>query len=125
LAERGMTYGPAARLLCGAWRLDGQALVEVALDRPEDAGGFLVHPALLDAALHGALALAAGVDADTQLPFSWSDVRLAPGRSPRSLRLRIGANPSGGFELTGHDEGGAPALAVGLVRTRPLGKLAG
>ena len=54
LAERGYQYGPAFQGLQAMWRRGDEIFAEVAV--PEDAGaqvgGFGIHPALLDAALH-------------------------------------------------------------------------
>ena len=54
LAVRGYGYGTAFRGLRAAWRRGGDVFAEVALPEGVEAGGFGVHPALLDAALHGA-----------------------------------------------------------------------
>ena len=57
LVERGYDYGPVFQALSGAWRRGEELFAEVSL--PEDqrsaAGSFGLHPALLDAALHGML----------------------------------------------------------------------
>ena len=54
LAATGLEYGPAFRGLRAAWRRGGEVFAEVALpgDAAEDAAGFGLHPALLDAVLH-------------------------------------------------------------------------
>ncbi|MDW6064104.1 acyltransferase domain-containing protein [Streptomyces sp. FXJ1.4098] len=51
LADAGFSYGPVFRGLRAAWRRGGQVFAEVSLPADE-TGGFGVHPALLDAALH-------------------------------------------------------------------------
>ena len=85
LAAAGLGYGPAFRGLQMAWRDGEQLHAEVRLPDGVDGvdrdgggeggepGGYLLHPALLDAALH-ALALGGGEVA--QIPFSWAGVRL-------------------------------------------------
>jgi myxalamid-type polyketide synthase MxaE and MxaD len=57
LAHYGLRYGPAFRGVQEAWRGENQALARLTL--PEAAGDprdYLIHPALLDAAFHGAAA---------------------------------------------------------------------
>jgi polyketide synthase 12 len=75
LATRGYEYGPAFQGLRSVWRRDDEVFVEAAL--PEqvkaDAGRFALHPALLDAILHGIAA--GGILAEselTRLPFALS-----------------------------------------------------
>jgi acyl transferase domain-containing protein/NADPH:quinone reductase-like Zn-dependent oxidoreductase/NADP-dependent 3-hydroxy acid dehydrogenase YdfG/acyl carrier protein len=117
LATAGLGYGPAFQGLRAAWR-DGDRLhAEVHL--PEgvsgiDPAGHLVHPALLDAALH-VLALAGGAEGSSRgdevarVPFSWAGVRLhATGATAlRATLTRRGdavsvqlADPSGALVAT-------------------------
>ncbi|MYR86095.1 polyketide synthase, partial [Streptomyces sp. SID685] len=51
LADLGLAYGPAFRGLRTAWRTGDEVFAEVALPDGTDTGSFLLHPALLDAAL--------------------------------------------------------------------------
>ena len=78
LAEHGLEYGPAFQGLTAAWREGERVYAEVSLPEgvAREAERFGVHPALLDAALHG-IGLAAGAGSDElRLPFSWSGVSL-------------------------------------------------
>lgn len=134
LAGRGLGYGPAFRGLRAAWVLGEELYAEVALPGAADAGdesgpGFLMHPALLDAALHilaltgGTVDPAAGTDGaeggGVSLPFAFEGVRLHA-RGARLVRVRIAPGPDGraGVELT--DEAGAPVATVGALTLRPL-----
>ncbi|MEF9901724.1 SDR family NAD(P)-dependent oxidoreductase [Streptomyces sp. P9-A2] len=142
LAGHGLSYGPAFRGLRGAWRLGDELYAEVAL--PETAGvalpdaggpGFVLHPALLDAALH-ALALdgcaadragegrAGTGDGGVSLPFAFSGVRLHTAAA-RRLRVRIALGPDGraGVELT--DTAGTPVVSVRSLTLRPLPRTGG
>ena len=79
LAEAGYDYGPLFQGVRAAWRAGEEVYTEVVL--PEEAGavpGFGIHPALLDAALHGGL-LEKEAGSRAELPFSWSGVRLGHG----------------------------------------------
>ncbi|AYF31955.1 polyketide synthase [Micromonospora tulbaghiae] len=94
LAEVGYEYGPAFRGLVAAWRLGDEVWTDVAL--PEalaaETARFGLHPALLDAALHG-LFLRENADGALRLPFAWTGLRLwATGATV--LRVRI--SPAGG-----------------------------
>ncbi|MEE6269807.1 type I polyketide synthase [Streptomyces diastatochromogenes] len=135
LAADGLRYGPAFRGLRGAWRHGEELYADVALPeaarapRPApDGPEFLLHPALLDAALH-ALALdglvtnGSGAADPTagglSLPFAFGDVRVYTS-GVRRLRVRVTPGPDGrtGVELT--DETGAPVATVRSLTLRPL-----
>ncbi|WP_234316982.1 polyketide synthase dehydratase domain-containing protein, partial [Streptomyces sp. NRRL S-15] len=58
-----------------AWRRGDDLFAEVALREGVDVQGFGIHPALLDAALHG-LGLVGGQGDVPRLPFAWSGVSL-------------------------------------------------
>lgn len=135
LAVGGLRYGPAFQGMRAAWRHGEELYADVALPeaarspRPEaDGPEFVLHPALLDAALH-ALALdslvtngfgTAGPAADgLSLPFAFSGVRVHTTRVQR-LRVRMTAGPDGqaGVELT--DETGSPVATVRSLTLRPL-----
>ncbi len=118
MAERGFTGGPAFEGVQAAWRLGGQVLAEVSLNT-DLAGGayrFEVHPALLDMSMHVMWLSspdagdAAGGQAGTVLPFSWSDVSLyAPGASRLRVCLLVG--------------GPGRVIAAGRGRERRAGRL--
>ncbi|MFB7009864.1 MULTISPECIES: SDR family NAD(P)-dependent oxidoreductase [unclassified Streptomyces] len=135
LAADGLRYGPAFRGMRAAWRHGEELYADIALpeaaraprteaDRPE----FVLHPALLDAALH-ALALdglvtngsaTAGPAADgLSLPFAFSGVRVhTPGVQRLRVRMIPGADGQAGVELT--DETGSPVATVRSLTLRPL-----
>jgi acyl transferase domain-containing protein/acyl carrier protein len=114
-AARGYEYGPAFQGLRRAWRRDGDVFAEVVL--PEEATGFGLHPALLDAALQ-AIGCAAEPDDGLRLPFSWTGVSL---RAEAATFLRVVIRPSAdGVSVTAFDADGRPVLSVRELVTRSV-----
>jgi polyketide synthase 12 len=79
LAALGYEYGPAFRGLHSSWRRGSEVFVEAELPEQAkaEASRFGLHPALLDAILHGIAA--GGILAEselTRLPFEWQGVSL-------------------------------------------------
>jgi acyl transferase domain-containing protein len=116
LAEAGYEYGPAFQGVRAAWRAGDTVYADVAL--PDGVPGFLVHPALLDAALHGAL-LDRPPGAAPDLPFSWTGVSLAGSRAAEA-RVRIVPAGAGGVRVDIADENGEPVAAVAGLTFRPV-----
>ncbi|MEU1792194.1 SDR family NAD(P)-dependent oxidoreductase [Streptomyces sparsogenes] len=129
-AAAGYEYGPAFQGLTAAWRHGDDLLAEVRLPEAvgDQATGFGIHPALLDAVLHPALLgeRPAGGDGagSVWLPFAWNGVALrATGAT--TVRVRVspqdGAAPGGGRALRLHvaDTAGAPVLDAASVHLRP------
>ncbi|MDE3069830.1 MAG: SDR family NAD(P)-dependent oxidoreductase, partial [Acidobacteriota bacterium] len=122
----GYHYGPAFEGPRRAWRAGEEVFAEVALDsgREDQASGFVVHPALLDSALH-ALALAAvernPVD-ELAVPFSFSGVRLHR-RGACSLRVRLSGN-AGSAGLIAFDEAGEAVLSIDSLQMRAIDRAA-
>ncbi|TDD61661.1 SDR family NAD(P)-dependent oxidoreductase [Kribbella antibiotica] len=139
LAERGYEYGPSFQNLTAVWQRGRETFAEVGLsaDLQAQADGYAVHPALLDAALHGMLAAdlagARGTAPSTQikLPFLWRGVRVqAVGAA--ALRVRLESSSPDTVTLTVADSTGAtvataeelllrPISADGLRRSAPAG----
>ncbi|NUH44402.1 KR domain-containing protein, partial [Streptomyces samsunensis] len=122
LAERGYVYGPVFRGLRDAWRRGDEVFVEAVLpaEARGDAARCAIHPALLDAALHG-IGLGGLItdDGRAYLPFSWSGVRLhAVGASA----VRVALTPAGPdtVSLRVTDEAGQPVLSVDSLVLRPV-----
>ncbi|MGR3939670.1 type I polyketide synthase, partial [Streptomyces sp. BRA346] len=130
-AAAGYAYGPSFQGLRAAWR-DGQDLLaEVALpEAAGDHGGFGIHPALLDAALHPLL-LADRFAADSDpaeaeqlwLPFVWNGVSLHA-TDATTVRVRLTRHQQSavgerGLRLVVADAGGAPVLTVDSLTMRP------
>ncbi|MGW2658377.1 SDR family NAD(P)-dependent oxidoreductase, partial [Streptomyces sp. NPDC001478] len=122
LAEAGLAYGPAFRGLTAAWRSGTAICAEVAL--PEGAraraAAFGLHPALLDASLHGSVFtdLYDGATGPV-LPFVWTGVRLHASGAGR-LRVRIAPDGAGAVALSVADETGRPVLSVDALVLREV-----
>ncbi|MFE4646439.1 acyltransferase domain-containing protein, partial [Streptomyces sp. NPDC056730] len=118
LAELGFGYGPVFQGLRSAWRKGDEVFAEVALPDGVGADGFGLHPALLDAALHG-VALMDDADALGGLPFAWSGVRLhASGATV--LRVRLSPAGADGVALAVADGTGAPVATIDSLVLRPV-----
>ena len=119
LAGQGYRYGPVFQGLRAAWRVGGDVCAEVSLPGGVDAAGYGIHPALLDAALHGLL-LGGGPEPEgVRLPFSWAGVSLhMAGAAVARVRLATaGGGPVAlvledvGWGAGGH--GGVVVVAAG------------
>ncbi len=117
LAGRGYEYGPAFRGLRALWRRDQEVFGEVAVGEGVTVGGFGIHPAVLDAALH-AWGVAEGGDS-TMLPFSWQGVCLHAAGASR-VRVRIAPAGVGAVSVDLADGAGLPVLSVRELVVRPV-----
>ncbi|MEV7523949.1 type I polyketide synthase [Streptomyces sp. NPDC091371] len=122
LAAAGLPYGPAFRGLTAAWQAGTEVFTEVAL--PErahaEAAAFGLHPALLDASLHGSVFTDLFADATGPvLPFVWTGVRLHASGAAR-LRVRIAPDGAGAVALSVADETGRPVLSVDSLAMREV-----
>ncbi|MEU9273286.1 SDR family NAD(P)-dependent oxidoreductase, partial [Streptomyces sp. NPDC048251] len=127
LLERGYVYGPAFQGLRAAWRRGEEIFAEVALpeEQREEADGFGIHPALLDASLHaGMLAAASDTTEETSpgepvLPFAWNGLVLhAVGAS--ALRVRLAPGGLGAVSLAAADEAGGLVVTMDSLVSRPV-----
>ncbi|MEV5434304.1 type I polyketide synthase, partial [Streptomyces sp. NPDC052701] len=126
LLGQGYAYGPVFQGLKAAWRRGDDVFAEVELpsEAGDAAGGFGLHPALLDSALHAAL-LAGGADGPEGsgdgrlLPFAWSGVELyATGGSALRVRLSPAGKNAVSLKLT--DPSGQPVAEVRSLLSRPV-----
>ncbi|MEW1642264.1 SDR family NAD(P)-dependent oxidoreductase [Streptomyces sp. NPDC091219] len=107
--------------LRAVWRRGDTLFAEVALPVPEGTrpGGFLVHPALLHAAL---LAIGRGPFFEERpegwRPFRWTGIRLAPTRVT-ALRVRIAQAGENTVSVTLADEDGTPVGGIESLLLRP------
>ncbi|MFJ4851142.1 SDR family NAD(P)-dependent oxidoreductase, partial [Streptomyces sp. NPDC088733] len=129
-AAVGFAYGPAFRNLRAAWRRGDELFAELLLpdESLAQAAQFGVHPALLDAGLHG-IVLGSFLVADDEqpgedgprmrLPFSFGGVGLhAVGAG--ALRVRLAPAGSGAVSLAAFDERGEPVVSVESLLLREV-----
>ncbi|TGB08564.1 type I polyketide synthase, partial [Streptomyces palmae] len=121
LADEGYRYGPAFRGLRAAWRVGEELFAEVRLaaEQHADREAYLLHPALLDAALHPIADLFAGAAGGVRLPFAFAGVRLLAGGASR-LRVRITATGPDSVALALADETGAEVASVDSLTLRTV-----
>ncbi|MCX2729381.1 SDR family NAD(P)-dependent oxidoreductase [Saccharopolyspora sp. NFXS83] len=108
LADRGLHYGPAFQGLHAAWRDGEHTYAEIRLPESVAAGGFGLHPALFDAALHPLVLDHDGGHGTVPLPFTWRGVSLCR-TGATVLRVRLTSDDTG-TAIVAHDAAGAPVL---------------
>ncbi|HEU5469701.1 MAG TPA: SDR family NAD(P)-dependent oxidoreductase [Actinophytocola sp.] len=123
MAAIGLGYGPVFQGVRQAWRRGAEIFTEVSLPEQAeaDAARFGVHPALLDAALHGILLsdLDGQPDRQARLPFAWSGVSLyASGAT--SVRVRLAPAGEDAVTVAVADTTGAPVVSIDSLVTRPI-----
>ncbi|MGM1063751.1 SDR family NAD(P)-dependent oxidoreductase, partial [Saccharothrix sp. Mg75] len=117
LADTGLAYGPAFRGLRALWLSDDAVHAEVELPEGVEAAGFVLHPALLDAALH---ALLPGLGGDrVVVPFEWVGARVVA-TGATALRVRLTRTGADTVALVATDLAGGPVAAVDALVLRPL-----
>ncbi|WP_218782121.1 type I polyketide synthase [Streptomyces sp. BR123] len=122
LAAAGLHHGPALRTLTGVWVRGEEVFAQARLSDGlrASAGGFALHPALLDTAVQALAATADTGDSAAREALTWRGMALhAVGAD--SLRLRITARAgSGTVSVELADEQGAPVASVREMVTREL-----
>ncbi|MET8748103.1 SDR family NAD(P)-dependent oxidoreductase [Streptomyces sp. NPDC004728] len=132
-AARSFAYGPLFQGLRQAWRHGDEILAEIVLPDTGNAadtagaagtvtGGFTVHPALLDAALHAVGAgkfVDDGAAQDGYLPFEWAGVSFH-GTAATALRVRLAPAGPDALSLDATDRNGDPVVSVDSLTLRPV-----
>ncbi len=137
LAEGGFEYGPMFQGLRAAWsKGDQEIFADVALpeDQQRSAASYVIHPALLDAAFHGAVLGSLRVHktegAKVLVPFSWRGIRVhAAGASSVRIAISRGAQVStaAGTQISAasavlYDDGGVPIASIGSLTPREISR---
>ncbi|MEU1755180.1 SDR family NAD(P)-dependent oxidoreductase [Micromonospora matsumotoense] len=120
LAAAGYRYGPTFQGLRRAWRRGPEVYAEIVLPEPSrpDAGGYALHPALLDATLH-AVMLDSLTAAEPSLPFAWSGVRVVR-TGGTELRARFVPVGESAVAVTLADGAGEPVAVAERLDWRPV-----
>ncbi|WP_371935045.1 SDR family NAD(P)-dependent oxidoreductase, partial [Mycobacterium sp. TY813] len=121
LAARGYKYGPAFQGLQAMWRRGQDIFAEVVVPDGVEVGGFGIHPALLDAALHALIADDSSPVVDgsaIELPFFWRGVCLH-GVGATRLRVHLTVTGEDTFLVELADTAGALVFS-GSLTTRPI-----
>ncbi|WP_406239436.1 type I polyketide synthase [Nocardia sp. NBC_01009] len=123
LATRQIEYGTAFRAVQAVWAAGPDVYAEVQLPAGmrRDTGSYLIHPALLDAAVHS---LAIGendtnVD-DTALPYVWSELRFGDVTGLDTLRVHGRKISEDTWSVGLYDTNGRFAASIGSLMTRSV-----
>lgn len=119
LADRGLRYGAYFQGVQCVWRQGEEICADVRLSEGLAAEDFLVHPAILDSALHAALVPFLGRDDHAYLPFVWRGVRLRKS-SARTVRVRIVLSGEHTLSMSITDDEGRVVASVDSLLVRPL-----
>ncbi|MFE9664846.1 SDR family NAD(P)-dependent oxidoreductase [Streptomyces sp. NPDC005955] len=114
LVEQGLDCGQLLQCVQSAWTREGEVYADLALPDGTDAGGFALHPALLESSLHAAPRSAAD---GAPSAVSWSGVRVA-GEKVSQARVRIVAVGDGALRLDVFDAEDAPVAQVDRIVVR-------
>ncbi|MBM7815047.1 type I polyketide synthase [Saccharothrix algeriensis] len=122
LDDHGLAYGPAFRVLTGLSTGDGRVLAGYRHDAP--AGGFVVHPVLLDGALQAGAPLISGkLAGEVFLPAAFDAVRVWRTPAPEGLvavRERARTTTEVCWDIEVLDPDGAVAVELEGVRVRRM-----
>jgi acyl transferase domain-containing protein/acyl-CoA synthetase (AMP-forming)/AMP-acid ligase II len=117
VAAAGLAYGPAFQGVTALWRRDEELFAEVGPLPVADARRHVLHPALLDAALHPGL-LAEPPTGPARLPFAWRGLTVhATGAT--ALRVRMTSPGPDTITLDLATPTGAPVARLESMTTRP------
>ncbi|MEU8280017.1 SDR family NAD(P)-dependent oxidoreductase, partial [Microbispora bryophytorum] len=121
LSSAGFGYGPTFQGLTAAWRLGDDVYAEVTLPESEtgQAARFQIHPALLDAAMHGVALTEAGADRAARMAFAFTDVTVhAVGAT--TLRVRLTPSGTDRLALFAADGAGTGVVTIGSLIMRQV-----
>jgi acyl transferase domain-containing protein/acyl-CoA synthetase (AMP-forming)/AMP-acid ligase II/acyl carrier protein len=124
LAARGHRYGPAFRAVTKLWRQGADLFAELTLPPGEaaTAGSYLLHPVLLDAALHTILLAESSSELRVPAACTGLTVYTTGATAARAHVTRLGPDE---IRISLNDLTGRPLAAVESVVTRPMPVSAG
>ncbi|WP_371554255.1 thioester reductase domain-containing protein [Streptomyces longwoodensis] len=115
-------YGPVFQEVSAVWRGNDAVYAEAALPAATaaQAAEYLLHPALLDAAVHAGHAVVhGGAEGVPQTVTRWRGVRLLA-RGAAAVRARLAVAGDGALSLALTDRAGLPVASIDAVTLRPL-----
>jgi acyl transferase domain-containing protein/NADP-dependent 3-hydroxy acid dehydrogenase YdfG/acyl carrier protein len=123
LKRRGHEYGPCFRNLTAAWAAGRTWYTEARLSpgQPDGASGFAIHPALLDAALHGIMFTGPAHPTDhagTLLPYTIGKITFT-GLGANMLRSTLTLTDPALFQVRVSGPDGKLVCAIDGLRVRP------
>ena len=118
-SHHGTTYGPAFQGVTAAWtHPDGTTYANITLPEGTTTDGHLIHPALLDAALHPAPGNGNSNGTPRQ-PATWTGVSVhATGAT--TLRVKLTTTTDGTITLHAADPTAQPVTTITAITHRPL-----
>ncbi|MFD7669245.1 type I polyketide synthase [Streptomyces sp. NPDC059788] len=114
-ADEGYAFGPAFQGVRRVWRRGEEIFAEVTLgaEQQAESAGFVLHPALLEAAVHPLLLDGAGVSQ------TWSGVEVYA-TAASVLRVRLAPVGPDSYALTAADGTGSVVAVADSVAVRPV-----
>jgi short-subunit dehydrogenase/acyl carrier protein len=125
LADAGYNYGPVFQGLRRAWSADDAIYAEISLKDNQGQDDFLLHPGLLDAALHPLMLVDGGsLSGGPQIPFTYAGMRLH-GQGACSLRVRLvvgqdTAEDTSTLSVSALDGEGEPLFTIECLQLRTV-----
>ncbi|MBL1121074.1 polyketide synthase dehydratase domain-containing protein, partial [Streptomyces sp. 110] len=114
LLEIGYGHGPTFQALNAVWRRGEDLFAEISLPEDADRDGFVLHPAMLDAAVQ--LSRFGG---GAELESAWRGV-VAQTTDSAVLRAHVAPHGDGGVSITLSEPGGRHVISIGSVESRPV-----
>ncbi|GAA4016770.1 type I polyketide synthase [Allokutzneria multivorans] len=121
LTSRGLGCGPALKGLRKVWRRGEEVFAEVAIDAEHhaDAAEFVLHPALLGAALHAAGVNMPADPGEPMLAVGWQGV-VVHANAATALRVRLVPTGENCYSMTVANPTGMPVITARTVRFAAL-----
>ncbi|WP_344599081.1 SDR family NAD(P)-dependent oxidoreductase, partial [Streptomyces violaceusniger] len=114
LMEIGYGHGPTFQALNAVWRRGEDLFAEVSLPEDADRDGFVLHPAMLDAAVQ-----LSRLGGGAELESAWRGV-VAQATDSAVLRAHVAPHGDGGVSITLSEPDGRHVISIGSVESRTV-----